>query len=182
MLTRHLPVYTLLALLISFPHLAVADDKPAGEIHEAAAEMGPAPANNATISPSPKALPDAPAPRKVMDKKFMGLMAALGGAETLRLTTHKLVLDNEFAAGAPWVTSVPSDPHMVAKYGGIFAAEFLVIYELKKPHDWLPGDKVLRKLWWVPPVVLTTIHLKNGIRSIRTQAPGGCPPEYCGGQ
>ena len=55
---------------------------------------------------------------------------------------------------------------MVAKYGGIFAAEMLVAYELKKPHDWLPGGKVIRKLWWVAPAALVAIHIKNGVRSI----------------
>ena len=113
------------------------------------------------------------------------LRTALTGApaETLRLTTHKMVLDNEYSAGAPWVTSVPSGPHMFAKYGGIFAAELLVAYELKKPHDWLPGDKVIRKLWWVPPAALTVIHIKNGIRSMRTTGPGGCTsPDQCEGQ
>jgi hypothetical protein len=119
----------------------------------------------------------------VFDKKFVAVMAPLGGAESLRFTTHKSVLDNEFAAGAPWVTSVPSSPSMVAKYGGIFAAEMLVAYELKKRHDWLPGDKVIRKLWWVAPAVLVAIHIKNGVRSIRTQGPGGCRSvEECEGQ
>lgn len=129
--------------------------------------------------------PDAPTPRKarvtdkVIDKKFIAVMAALGGAETLRFTTHKLVLDHEFAAGAPWVTSVPPNQHLVAKYAAIYAAEVLVTYELKKPHSWLPGDKVIRKLWWAYPATMAPIHIKNGIRSIRTQAPSGCPVAEC---
>jgi hypothetical protein len=133
------------------------------------------------------ALPDAPtaqAPKvkvRVIDKKFIAVMAALGGAETLRFTTHKLVLDNEFAAGAPWVTSVPANQHLVAKYAGIYAAEVLVAYELKKPHSWLPGDKVIRKLWWAYPAAMIPIHIKNGVRSIRTQPPS-CPPEECATQ
>jgi hypothetical protein len=136
-------------------------------------------------------LPDAPAPQqvklKVIDKKFIVMMAALGGAETLRFTTHKLVLDNEHAAGAPWVASVPPNQHLVAKYAGIYALELLVAYELKKPHSWLPGDRIMQKFWWAYPATMVPIHLKNGIRSIRTQAPAAadCPPEYqqyCGGQ
>jgi hypothetical protein len=202
LLSMHLRGYTLIALLVALPLPALAEDSPTGEVHEATAEMNPSPISPSPISPSPispspispspisrapnatsqKTLPNAPAPQKVIDKKFIAVMAGLGGAESLRLTTHKLVLDNEFAAGAPWVTSVPSDPHMVAKYGGIFAAELLVAYELKKRHDWLPGDRVIRRLWWVPPAVLAIIHIKNGIRSIGTQAPGGCPVEECGGQ
>jgi hypothetical protein len=182
--TVRLLVYMLLAFLVAapFPAMAMTEDGPAGEVHEtnaASADINPSPVRNAgpnqAMIVAPKSvLPNAPTPQKVIDKKFIAVMAALGGAETLRLTTHKLVLDNEFAAGAPWVTSVPSSPSMVAKYGGIFAGEMLVAYELKKRHDWLPGDKVIRKLWWVAPAALVAIHIKNGVRSIRTQGPGGC--------
>ncbi len=131
-------------------------------------------------------LPDAPAPQvkvkaKVIDKKFIVVMGALAGAETLRFTTHQLVLDHEFAAGAPWVTSVPENQHLVAKYAAIYAAELLVAYEIKKPHDWLPGDKVIRKFWWAFPAAMTVIHTKNGVRSIQTQAPS-CPVEECAAQ
>ncbi len=131
------------------------------------------------IAAPPVSLPDTPAPQrikpKVIDKKFIAVMGALGGAESLRFTTHKLVLDHEFAAGAPWVTSVPPNQHLVAKYAGIYAAELLVAYELKKPHSWLPGDKIIRKFWWAYPVTMVAIHTKNGVRSIRTQAPTGAP-------
>jgi hypothetical protein len=41
------------------------------------------------------------------------------------------VLDHEFAAGAPWVTRVPSTQHLVVKYAAVYAAELLVAYELK---------------------------------------------------
>ncbi len=146
------------------------------------------------VSPSatamPVALPEAPVPQtdqgevhaKVVDKKFIVVMAALGGAEALRFTTHKLVLDHEFAAGAPWVQTVSANQHLIAKYAGIYAAELLVAYEIKKPHSWLPGDKVIRKFWWAFPAAMTVIHIKNGVRSIRTQPPAGCPPELCGEQ
>ncbi len=127
----------------------------------------------------PASLPDAPAPQhRVIDKKFIAVMAALGGAESLRFTTRQLVLVHEFAAGAPWVTSVPQNHRLVAKYGAIYAAELLVAYELKKPHSWLPGDKVIRKLWWVYPAAMAPIHIMNGVRSIHTQAPS-CPVELC---
>jgi hypothetical protein len=149
----------------------------------------PAEIESMTLSPAeapPVSLADAPASQKsegkvkvkVIDKKFIAVMAALGGAESLRFTTHKLVLDHELDAGAPWVTSVPANQHLVAKYGGIYAAELLVVYELKKPHSWLPGDKVVRKLWWAYPAVMVPIHIKNGIRSMRTQAPS-CPVAEC---
>jgi hypothetical protein len=127
---------------------------------------------------------DAPTPRRarVIDKKYIFVMAALGGAESLRFTTHKLVLDREYAAGAPWVTSVPPNQHLVVKYGAIYAAELLVTYELKKPHSWLPEDKIIRKLWWTYPATMAPIHIMNGVRSIRTQAPSGCPVADCQGQ
>jgi hypothetical protein len=182
--TMHLLFSTLLAILIAAPSPALAEGKTPAEVREANAELTASPvnpvtanrgsANEAMIIAPQHPLPDAPAPKRVIDKKFIAVMGALGGAESLRFTTHKLVLDNEFAAGAPWITSVPSNPHLVAKYGGIFAAELLVAYELKKPHDWLPGDRVIRKLWWAPPAVLAIIHIKNGIRSMQTKGPGGC--------
>lgn len=126
-------------------------------------------------------VPEAPEPRRTvtMDKKFIAVMAALGATESIRIATHKLVLDHEFAAGAPWVTSVPKSSHLVAEFGGIYAAELLLAYELKKPHGWLPGDRVIRKLWWAYPATTVPMHLANGIRSMHTQAPAGCPPSMC---
>lgn len=134
---------------------------------------------NAYTPAAAASLPDAPAPQKVIDKKFIAVMGALAGAESVRFTTHKLVLDHEHAAGAPWVTSVPANQYLVAKYAGIYAAELLVGYELKKPHNWLPGDKIIRKFWWVYPAAMVAIHTKNAVRSIRTQAPAGCPVAAC---
>ena len=128
---------------------------------------------------APVSLPDAPTPHRVIDKKFIVVVSALGGAETVRFTSRKLVLDNEFAAGAPWVTSVPSNQHLVAKYAGLYAAELLVAYEMKKPHSWLPGDKVIRKFWWAYPAAMVAIHIKNGVGNMRTQGPGGCTTVEC---
>jgi hypothetical protein len=152
-------------------------------LREAPDKINPITISTATTA-APVSFPDAPlsqivkAKVNVIDKKFIAVMAALGGAESLRFTTHKLVLDHEFAAGAPWVTSVPANPHLVAKVAAIYAAELLVAYELKKPHSWLPGDKVIRKLWWAYPAVMMAIHIKNGVGSIRTQAPS-CPVAEC---
>jgi hypothetical protein len=145
---------------------------------EVKAEVNPNSAYTAAPT-SETALPNAPTPHRVIDKKFVFVMGALGGAETLRFTSRKLVLDNEFAAGAPWVTQVPANSNLVAKYAGLYAAELLVAYEIKKPHSWLPGDKVIRKLWWAYPAGMTAIHIKNGIGNIRTQGPGGCTSIEC---
>lgn len=43
-----------------------------------------------------------------------------------------MILEREYAAGAPWVTSVPSNRHVVAKDLALYSSEFLVAYELKK--------------------------------------------------
>jgi hypothetical protein len=127
-------------------------------------------------------LPDTPKPHRVIDKKFIVVMGALGGAESMRFTTRKLVLEHEYAAGAPWVTQVPPTSGWVGKYSGIYASELVVAYELKKPHSWLPGDKVVRKLWWAYPAAMTAIHIKNAVGNIRTQGPGGCTSIECATQ
>lgn len=75
------------------------------------------PAGSTAVPIMAVSLPDAPIPKrvKVIDKEFVAVMGALAGAESLRFTTHKLVLDHEYAAGAPWVTSVPENQHLVLK-------------------------------------------------------------------
>lgn len=125
------------------------------------------------------ALPEAPRPQRVIDKKFLFVFGALAASETLRITSNTLALDREFKEGAPWVTSAPSHLNLTAKNGAIFASEMFVAYELKKPHDWLPGDKVIRKLWWVYPVVMTFVHFKKAAHTIGMTAPAGCTPEQC---
>jgi hypothetical protein len=181
LLTARLLVLTILVVLrVTSPALAQSQ-LPNEMLSEVREEIDSTTGYALTAAP-PVSLPDTPAPQKVIDKKFIAVMGGLGGAETLRFTTHKLVLDHEFAAGAPWVTSVPPNAHLVAKYAGIYAAELLVAYELKKPHSWLPGDKVIRKLWWAYPAAMMVIHTKNGVRSIRTQAPSECPVADCQSQ
>jgi hypothetical protein len=117
--------------------------------------------------------------RKVIDKKFIAVMGSLGAAESMRITTRTLVLDHEFAAGAPWVTSAPSHSHLVVKYAPIYGAELALAYELKKPHHWLPGDRVLRHLWWTYPAIMTILHVKNSVGNIHTSAPTACPVPQC---
>jgi hypothetical protein len=124
-------------------------------------------------------LPATPQPQRVADKKFLAVMGALGAAESMRFTTRILVLEHEKAAGAPWVTSTPPHPQFVAKNALIFAAEMFVAYEIKKPHAWLPGDRTIRKLWWLYPAAMAGIHLKGAVRNIRTQAPAMCETSAC---
>lgn len=180
MTTARYFAFTLLALINLIAGSASAQDQasysiPAAMRNEIAASGG------AYTSPytATTSLPNTPATHRVIDKKFVIVMGVLGGAESLRFASRKLVVDNEFAAGAPWVTNVPPNSHLVFKYGGIFAAELTVAYELKKPHSWLPGDHVVRKLWWVYPAAMVAIHTKNGIGNIRTQGPGGCTSIEC---
>ncbi len=116
---------------------------------------------------------------KVLDKKFFAIMGALGGAESFRFTSRQLVLDHEYAAGAPWVASSPANQPVMARGLALYTAEFLVTYELKKPHAWLPGDRVIRRLWWAYPAGMTTIHIKNAMGNVRTQRPGGCTSIEC---
>jgi len=125
-------------------------------------------------------LPAAPEPReKVIDKKFLAVMGALGAAESMRFTTRTLVLEHEQAAGAPWVTSTPAHPQYVAKNLLVFMAEALVAYEIKKPHAWLPGDRMIRKFWWAYPAAMAGIHLSGAVSNIRTQAPAMCETSDC---
>jgi hypothetical protein len=137
------------------------------------------PSTSTQPSIPPENLPENPRPHRVIDKKFIAVMGTLGAVESMRFVTRQLVLENEMTAGAPWVTSVPSHTHLVLKYAPIFAAELVVAYEIKKPHDWLPGDRVIRKLWWLYPAAMAAIHLHNAIGNINTQAPAACPVAEC---
>src|SRR5580693_8153246 len=132
---------------------------------------------------APESLPAAPMetistptsakPEKVFDKKFFAVMGALGGAESFRFTSRQLVLDHEYAAGAPWVTNPPPNQPILLKGLAVYGAEFLLTYELKKSHSWLSGDRVIRKVWWAYPAAMAVSHIKNAVGNVRTQGPGG---------
>jgi hypothetical protein len=170
----------LLLLIVLIAITASAQDRTLPRIFSETDDAVATLAGSGAMSPVTVAqLPDAPTPHRVADKKFVFVMAALGGAEAVRFTSRKLVLDNEFAAGAPWVTHVQSNSSEVAQYAGLYAAELLVAYEMKKPHDWLPGDRIIRKFWWAYPAAMTALHVKNGIGNIHTQGPGGCTSIEC---
>ncbi len=181
MLTLQLLVCTLIGVfVILLPSAALAQIYRHNDMLREA-EVATGSSSSYELSASPAApLPNAPAPQKksVIDKKFIAVMVGLGGAESVRIATHKLVLDHELAAGAPWVTSVPPNSHVVFKFSGIYAAELLAAYELKKPHSWLPGDRVIRKLWWMYPATMAPAHVANAIRSIHTQPPA-CAASEC---
>ena len=173
-------LFFVLPLVLAFFMLSngyvVAANEPRADVDGAAF----APTVVQPISVPVTAVPDTPVPatperHRVIDKKFVAIMGALGATEALRFTTNQLVLEHEKAAGAPWVTSTPAPAHLVIKYSPIFTAEVLLAYELKKPHAWLPGDRIVRKFWWLYPAAMAPLYLKNAIGSIRTQAPSGMP-------
>ncbi len=150
----------------------------------AKAQDGPHDGGTAAVEYTPSftqqaGLPAAPRPQKVIDKKFMLVMGTLGAAEAMRSTTRHLVIEREFAEGAPWATSVPSHSSLVARRASIYAAELLVAYEIKKRHDWLPGDNVIRKFWWLYPVAAAALDFKFAVHTMRLQPPAGCTQEGC---
>jgi hypothetical protein len=142
-------------------------------------DEGIAGAEYAPNSSQSTVLPATPQPQKVIDKKFLIVMGALGVAEAMRSTSRHLVIEHENAQGAPWALTVPSHTHLIARDASIYAAEMLVAYEIKKRHDWLPGDKVIRKFWWVYPVVAAVIDYKLAVHTMRLQPPAGCTQEGC---
>jgi hypothetical protein len=124
----------------------------------------------------PLSVPATPQPptKKGVDKKFLLVMGVLAAAETFRITSTTLALDREAAAGAPWVSVPPAHRTLIAKNGLIFASELLVAYEMKKPHSWMPGDKVIRKLWWAYPAAAATVHFKSAAHNIGLKSAAGC--------
>ena len=132
-----------------------------------------------TPAVQPASIPDKPAPQRVMDKKFMFVLGTLGAAESMRITSTTLILEKSKEAGAPWITRTPSHPSVIGKNSLIFASELLVAYEMKKPHPWLPGDKVIRKLWWTYPVAMSVVHFKGAGQNMATSGPGGCRSLEC---
>ena len=146
------------------------------DLDKIATEALPAAPMQTTSTPSPAK------PERVFDKKFFVVMGALGGAESFRFTSRQLVLDHEYTAGAPWVTSPPPNQPILLKGLAVYGAEFLLTYELKKSHSWLPGDRVIRKLWWAYPAAMATIHIKNALGNVRTTGPGGCTSMECAEQ
>jgi hypothetical protein len=150
----------------------------------ASGQMGPNDENASAVEYTANftqsaALPAAPQPQRAVDKKFMILFGTLGVAETMRLTSRHLVLVHEQAQGAPWAATIPSHSHLVLRNAPIFAAEMLVAYEIKKKHDWLPGDGVIRKLWWAYPVAAAVIDFKLAAHTMQLQPPSGCTEQGC---
>jgi hypothetical protein len=165
-----LPMTLVMIFVLLTGSYVVVEDKPN--------ELTPAAAHPTDFT-SLALLPAHPKSQRVIDKKFIIVMGTLGLAESMHFTTRTLVLEHEQAAGAPWVTSVPSHSHLVAQDLLIYVSELLVAYEMKKPHSWLPADKVIRKLWWVYPAVMAVPHFKSAAHNIRLKPPAGCTSPEC---
>jgi len=139
--------------------------------HEPASESGHAYPAFVVLPSAPQSKPKPP---KVIDVKFIVAMGILAAAESTRYTTRILVLEHERQAGDPWIGSISPHPQFVAKTLAIYFAESVMVYELKKRHEWLPADRVIRRLWWVYPAIMTQAHFRNASGSIHTTGPGGC--------
>ena len=55
------------------------------------------------------------------------------------------VLEND-----AWFGKRPSNGRMIGENFALFGVETLIAYQIKKPHQWLPEDKLIRKFWWLP--------------------------------
>jgi hypothetical protein len=122
-------------------------------------------------------LPDSPS--KTVDKRFLTVLSAEAVAKSVDFLETAAHLGKE-----TWVPCVPAytcvnhailytvqesdtwfgkDPgtgRMAGENIGLFAAESLIAYEIKKPHRWLPGDRVLRKFWWIPIAYQIQAHAR----------------------
>lgn len=126
-------------------------------------------------------LPDTPS--RVADKPFMTLLSIEAAAKSAdfaetaaRLGKHHWVpcipayacIHHGYLYTVqeddPWFGKDPSTARMIGENIGFFGAESLVAYEMKKPHEWLPGDRVIRKLWWIPLAYQIQAHARFAYR------------------
>lgn len=112
-------------------------------------------------------LPDSPS--KVIDAQFLAVLSVEAAAKSADFAETAAHLGSRrWVACAPaytcvnhgsWFSVQENDPwfgrrpgttRLVTENLGLFSAESFIAYEIKKPHRWLPGDKLLSRLWWVP--------------------------------
>lgn len=125
------------------------------------------------LSASAAELPDAPTP-KVVDKKFVAVIGALGGSMAFDMKETRSLLDrggveyNTFDFGPR-----PSNARLVAVESAYFAGFTLLAYEMKKPHSWIPRPigRVLEKTWWIVPAWQIANHVRLGIQDRRACRP-----------
>lgn len=109
-------------------------------------------------------LPNAPSAaiksEQVIDKKFIVVMAFEAAAKSADFYTTSRCQAAGCTETDPLFGRHPSDTRLVVENVGIFAADVALAYELKKQHDWLPGDKYIRKFWWMPAAFWTVEHTR----------------------
>lgn len=129
-------------------------------------------------------LPDSPS--KTMDGRFLAVLSTEAAAKSADFAETAAHLGKrQWVACVPaytcmnhgsWYTVQENDPwfgkrpgtmRMVTENVGIFGAEGLLAYEIKKLHRWIPGDKVVRKFWWLPIAYQIQAHARFACRNSR---------------
>jgi hypothetical protein len=127
-------------------------------------------------------LPDSPS--KTIDVKFLAVLSTEAAAKAADFAETAAHLGNRqwvacvpaytcmnhgswysVQENDPWFGRRPGTMRMVTENIGLFGAESLLAYEIKKPHRWLPGDKVLSKLWWLPIAYQIQAHTRFAYRN-----------------
>jgi len=127
-------------------------------------------------------LPDSPS--KTVDAQFVAVLSAEAAAKSADFSETAAHLGNRkwvacvpaytcmdhgswysVQENDPWFGKRPGTVRMITENLGLFATESAIAYELKKPHRWLPGDKIVRKLWWLPVVYQIQAHARFAYRN-----------------
>jgi len=126
-------------------------------------------------------LPDSPS--RTIDAPFMAVLAAEAAAKSADFAETAAHLgDRRWVPCMPaytcmdhgfwlrvqendsWFGRRPGTARMVTENIGLFGAETVIAYEIKKPHRWLPGDKVVKRLWWLPIAYQIQEHMRLAYR------------------
>ena len=127
-------------------------------------------AATALAAEPPIKLPEEPAPQKlrVVDKKYLAVMGfEFSGLAGDFASTTLCLRRGDFRETDPWFGPHPSTTRLTTESLGIFTAEAFGTYELKKPHDWLPFDKQIRRFWWIYPVASGLDHFRLSYRNMQ---------------
>jgi hypothetical protein len=129
-------------------------------------------------------LPDSPS--KTIDAKFLAVLSTEAVAKSADFAETAAHLGNRrwvpcvpaytcmnhgswfsVQENDPWFGRRPGTMRLVTENAGLFGAESFLAYEIKKPHRWLPGDKVVSKLWWLPIAYQIQAHARFAYRNSR---------------
>jgi hypothetical protein len=108
-------------------------------------------------------LPEEPMPQKqtVLDRKYLAVMGfEFSGLAADFYSTTLCLRRSGFRETDSWFGSHPSTARLTTESLGVFTAEAFGTYELKKPHDWLPFDRQIRRFWWIYPVANGIDHFR----------------------